>query len=76
MHSVHTDDVAGSLWAAAKWMASIGRKEADSLAGEEIIFHNDKRNLTEVEGMPPHDKKLIAPVFNVVSFLSLDRLRP
>ena len=67
MNSVHTDDVAGSLWAAAEWIASLGRKAADSLAGEEIIFHNDKRHVTEVDGMPPHDKKLIAPMFNVVS---------
>jgi hypothetical protein len=67
MNSVHTDDVAGSLWAAALWIASLGRKAADSLAGEEIIFHNDKRHVTEVNGMPPYDKKLIAPMFNIVS---------
>jgi hypothetical protein len=68
MNSVHTDDVAGSLWAAANWMASLGRKEANVLAGEEILFHNDKKNLAEVAGVPPHDKKIIAPVFNIVSF--------
>jgi hypothetical protein len=67
LNSVHIDDVAGSVWAGAQWIASLGRKEANSLAGEEIIFHNDKRHVTEVDGMSPHNKKLIAPMFNVVS---------
>jgi hypothetical protein len=67
MHSVHTDDVAGTLWAGAEWMASLGRKEADSLAGDEIIFYNDKNFFTEVDGMVSADKKLIAPLFDVVS---------
>jgi hypothetical protein len=70
MHPVHTDDVAGTLWAGAEWIASLGRKEADALAGEEIISHNPRENLMQVDGMPPQDKKLIAPMFNVVS---LDR---
>jgi hypothetical protein len=47
-------------------MASQGRKQADIVAGEQIIFHNDKSKVSEVEGMPPHDKKLIAPLFNLV----------
>jgi hypothetical protein len=64
MHAVHTDDVAGSLWAGAVWMASNGRKAADALAGEEIISYNN----IVVDGMPPLDKKVIAPMFNVVSF--------
>jgi hypothetical protein len=54
------------MWAAANWMASTGRKEANSLAGEELIFHNDKKLIAEVDGTPPYDKKLIAPVFNIV----------
>jgi len=66
MNSVHSDDVAGALWAAAHWMASIGRKQANAIAGEEIIFHNEKRNLTGVDGVAPLDKKLIAPMFNIV----------
>jgi len=66
MHPVHTDDVAGTLWAGAEWIASLGRKEADALAGEEIISHNPRENLMQVDGMPPQDKKLIAPMFNVV----------
>ncbi|KAJ7684710.1 hypothetical protein DFH06DRAFT_1073589 [Mycena polygramma] len=65
-HTVHADDVAGGLWACAQWMAPLGRKEADSLAGEAIIFHNDKSKASEVEGMPAPDKKLIAPLFNLV----------
>ncbi|KAJ7929286.1 hypothetical protein B0H13DRAFT_2310747 [Mycena leptocephala] len=65
-NSVHTDDVAGAMWACAQWMAPLGRKEADSLAGELIIFHNDKGKASEVEGMPDPEKKLIAPLFNLV----------
>ncbi|KAJ7090232.1 hypothetical protein B0H15DRAFT_979127 [Mycena belliarum] len=65
-HTVHTTDVAGGLWACAQWMAPLGRKEADSLAGEVIIFHNDKSKTSQVEGMPAPDKKLIAPLFNLV----------
>ncbi|KAF7359382.1 NAD dependent epimerase dehydratase family protein [Mycena sanguinolenta] len=65
-HTVHTDDVAGAMWTCAQWMAPLGRKEADSLAGEEIIFHNEKSKASEVQGMPPPDKKLIAPLFNLV----------
>ncbi|KAJ6618315.1 hypothetical protein B0H10DRAFT_2164210 [Mycena sp. CBHHK59/15] len=41
-NTVHTHDVAGGLWACAQWMALLGRKEADSLAGEIILFHNEK----------------------------------
>jgi hypothetical protein len=67
MHTVHIDDVSGALWACAEWMAREGRKEADTLAGEEIIFHNDKSKVKEVEGMVAHDKKVIAPLFNLVS---------
>jgi len=47
-------------------MAPLGRGAADSLAGEEIIFHNEKKKVKEVEGMPPHNKKLVAPLFNLV----------
>ena len=52
------------------WMAPLGRKAADSLAGEEIPFHNDKKKVKEVEGMPSHNQKLIAPLFNLVVNLS------
>jgi len=65
-HTIHTDDVAGGMWACAQWIAPLGRKEADSLAGEEILFHNEKGKAAEVQGMPPPDRKLIAPLFNLV----------
>jgi len=38
MNTVHSDDVAGGLWAAAEWMSRVGRDEALKLAGEEIFF--------------------------------------
>jgi hypothetical protein len=66
-HTVHVDDVAGALFACAEWMAQHSRQKADSLAGEQIIFHNEKNKVAEVEGMVPHDRKVIAPVFNLVS---------
>jgi len=54
-------------------MASLGRKEATILAGEDILFHNDKSKVREVTGMPAHDQKLVAPLFNLASaLLSLD----
>jgi len=65
-NSVHVGDVAGAVWSLAEWMASQGRKAADALAGEVIPFHNDKSKVKEVEGMPPHDQKLVAPLFNLV----------
>ncbi|KAI0709040.1 hypothetical protein C8Q76DRAFT_799072 [Earliella scabrosa] len=64
-HTVHVDDIAGAMWAAAEWMAKTGRKEADAIAGEEIVFKNEKSKVAEVEGMVPHSQKVIAPLFNV-----------
>jgi len=63
---VHVDDVAAAAWACADWMAGLGRKEADILAGECVIFRNDKHKIKDVEGIASHDKKVIAPVFNLV----------
>lgn len=65
---MHVDDVVGGLWACAEWMAGVGRKEADSIAGEEILFKNDKNKVKTVEGMVAPDKKCVAPLFNIVSF--------
>jgi len=65
-HTIHVYDVAGTMWACATWMASLGRKEANTVAGEIIRFHNDKNKENEVAFMPPHDQKLIAPLFNLV----------
>ncbi|KIK63702.1 hypothetical protein GYMLUDRAFT_40767 [Collybiopsis luxurians FD-317 M1] len=65
-NTLHVVDLAGAAWASAQWIASLGRKEADSLAGESIIFRNEKSKVSEVAGMQPHDKKLVAPLFNLV----------
>lgn len=67
MHCIHVDDIAGVAWAAAQWMAPLGRAAADSQAGEEIIFHNSKSKFKDVADIVPHDKKVVAPVFNAVS---------
>jgi hypothetical protein len=50
----------------AEWMAPLGRGEANAAAGEDIPFHNDKSKVSEVPGMPAHDRKIIAPLFNLV----------
>lgn len=71
---VHVEDVAGGMWACAEWMAKLGRKDANSIAGEEIVFKNDKSKAKEVEGMAPPEQKCIAPLFNIVRhFLFLSR---
>lgn len=54
------------MWAVAQWMGQIGRKEANSIAGEEIVYKAEK-NKTTTEGMAPPDQKCIAPLFNIVS---------
>ncbi|KIL69580.1 hypothetical protein M378DRAFT_190009 [Amanita muscaria Koide BX008] len=65
-HTIHVDDIAGAAWACAEWIAPQGRKAANAVAGEEIIFHNDKNKIKDVEGTPAHSQTIIAPVFNVV----------
>ncbi|KIY43672.1 hypothetical protein FISHEDRAFT_68077 [Fistulina hepatica ATCC 64428] len=65
MNTVHVDDTAGAMWACAGWMAPMGRKEADAKAGEVIPFYNEKAKVKEVEGMPPADQKIVAPLFNL-----------
>jgi hypothetical protein len=67
-NTVHVDDVAGASWACAQWMAGLGREAANTRAGEQVVFHNDKKQVQEVEGMPAHDQKLVAPLFNLVGF--------
>ncbi|KAI0721618.1 hypothetical protein C8T65DRAFT_201291 [Cerioporus squamosus] len=64
-HTVHVDDIVGAMWAAAEWMAKTGRTEANTLAGEEIVFKNEKSKVDEVEGMVPPSKKVVAPLFNI-----------
>lgn len=65
-NTVHVDDVSGAAWVCAEWIASKGRKAAIEEAGEPIAFHNEKSKVKEVEGMRPHDEKLVAPIFNLV----------
>lgn len=65
MNTIHVDDVAGGMWACAEWMASLGRKEANALAGENI-FSNEKSKIKGVEDVPDHLTKLVAPLFNLV----------
>lgn len=67
MNTIHSDDVAGALWACAQWMAPLGRAEADRVAGEEVHFHNEKSKVSEVTGMPPATQKVVVPLFNIVS---------
>jgi hypothetical protein len=74
MHTVHSEDVASGLWAAAEWMSRVGRDEAVKLAGEEIYWRNDKSKVSEVTGMPPSEKKVIAPLFNLVSIVMSARI--
>ncbi|EIM90215.1 NAD-P-binding protein [Stereum hirsutum FP-91666 SS1] len=66
MNTIHSDDVAGALWACAQWMAPLGRAEADKVAGEEVHFHNEKSKVSEVTGMPPATQKVVVPLFNIV----------
>ena len=55
------------MWACAEWMAKVGRTEANAIAGEEIPFKNEKSKVDQVDGMVPHNQKVIAPLFNIVS---------
>lgn len=75
VNTVHVTDVAGALWACAEWMKGVGRAEADGIAGEEIIFHNEKSKVKEVEGACPPDQKAIAPLFNLVDDSQLTMLK-
>ena len=66
MNTVHTCDIARASWALAQWMSGLGRKEADKLAGEDIP-PNDKNKVKEATDLPEADRKLTAPLFNLVS---------
>jgi hypothetical protein len=63
---VHIDDVVRALWAAAGWMAPLGRSAADAAAGEPIHFRNDKKKIKDVEGITSPDTTPVAPLFNIV----------
>ncbi|KAI0064703.1 NAD-P-binding protein [Artomyces pyxidatus] len=65
MNTIHSEDVAAGLWAAAQWMAGLGRAEADKVAGEVIPFLNSKDKVGAVVGVRPADQKIVAPLFNL-----------
>jgi len=65
-NTVHVDDISGAAWAAAKWMAGMGRKAANEAAGEQIPFHNDKKKIKEFANIVPENQTVVAPLFNVV----------
>jgi hypothetical protein len=68
-NTVHVLDVAGAAWTSANWMAREGRQSANRVAGQVILFHNDKSKVKDVDGMiPPHEKP-VAPVFNLVFYV-------
>ncbi|KAI0340496.1 hypothetical protein BDW22DRAFT_1430654 [Trametopsis cervina] len=69
-HTVHVEDVAGSLFACAEWMVKTGRAQADSIAGEELYCLADKKRVKELqaegtEGLCNPDDKFVAPIFNI-----------
>ena len=66
-NTIHVQDVAGASWAAAVWMAEIGREAGDKMAGEDIYFANEKTKIQDVKGVPDPKAKLTAPLFNLVS---------
>lgn len=68
MHTIHLDDVAAAMWAVAQWMGSVGRAQANTLAGETLRFHapEKKELLKDLEGHLPKDKDPVAPLFNLV----------
>jgi hypothetical protein len=66
INTVHVDDVTSALWAAAEWMAPLGRAEANKLAGEKIPFLNDKKAIADIPNVLAHDVTPVAPLFNLV----------
>lgn len=69
LNCVHIEDIAGAMWAAALWMDPLGRKQANALGGEEILFLNDKKSVIDIPGVVPFETKLVAPLFNIVGTL-------
>jgi hypothetical protein len=71
INTVHIDDVVRALWAAANWMAGLGRQQADATAGEPIHFRNDKKKIKDIEGIVSPDQTPVAPLFNLARRFSL-----
>lgn len=74
MHTVHVEDVAAAAYVLADWMAKEGKAKANEIAGEEIPSNDKgktKAAVSEIgEGfvLTDRNKKLVAPIFNLVSF--------
>lgn len=66
-NTVHVNDVAGAAWAAAKWMAPLGREAANGQAGVELACHIPQSEPPKTDEAIPKSQKVVAPVFNVVS---------
>jgi len=68
MNTVHLDDVSAALWAAAEWIAPIGRAKANEAAGEALRLHSpaNKDLLKDLEGHQPKGQDPVAPLFNLV----------
>lgn len=68
MNTVHVDDVAAAAYALAVWIEKEGRQEANVLAGEEIVAcEKSKVKAAEANAIPDAGKKVVAPLFNLVS---------
>ncbi|KAG8932170.1 hypothetical protein FRC03_005359 [Tulasnella sp. 419] len=67
MNTVHVDDVSGAMWAAAEWMAPLGREQANNVAGEVIHYFppTQKDLVAELEGHLPKGSDPVAPLFNI-----------
>lgn len=64
-NTVHVNDVAGAAWAAAKWMAPLGREAANGQAGVELACHIPQSEPPKTDEAIPKSQKVVAPVFNV-----------
>jgi len=63
--TIHTEDLAGAAWAAANWIAPIGKQAANEKAGVEIPSHAPQGDPPKSSHLVPRDQKVIAPMFNV-----------
>lgn len=62
----HNSDVSAALWRCATWIDEVGgREKAEVLAGEVLHWHNEKKHVSQVEGMVPHNITVKAPLFHL-----------
>ncbi|KAF9452842.1 NAD(P)-binding protein [Macrolepiota fuliginosa MF-IS2] len=64
-NTVHIEDVAGAAWAAANWIAPLGRQAANEKAGVEIPSHDPQTDSSKSPDSVPKTQKVVAPIFNV-----------